>query len=66
MSASTIAGLIQAAALLVTEIRRLLSQSAPDLDVDETKKQLRGLEDSLADLKRARARLGETIGRGNH
>jgi hypothetical protein len=62
MTAAAIPGLIQAASILVSEVRRLLSQAPPDLDIEATRRELVLLENDLADLKRERARLDEALG----
>lgn len=63
MTAAAIPGLIQAASLLVVEVRRLLAQAPPDLDVDATRRELVALEDSIAGIKRERARLEAALGK---
>ena len=64
MTAAAIPGLIQAASILVAEVRRLLSAAPPDLDLEATRRELVALEDDLAGLKRERARLDEALARG--
>lgn len=61
-----IAGLFEAAAMIIHEIRRLIREDAVELDIPETQRQIDLLDSQLSDLRRERERLNEALERANH